>query len=64
MTTIGLVLPIYSFISFLTQYGFDVQLILGPIVADKIPVFLITNVLITTVVFLIFSCQEKHVANR
>jgi hypothetical protein len=60
LALIGLILPYYFFISFLIQYGLDVQLMLSHIFANNMATFFVVDLLITALVFLIFSYQEAQ----
>ena len=57
---IGLLLPYYFFISFLLENGLDLQLMLSQLFAYKMATFFVVDLLITALVFLIFSYQETQ----
>ena len=57
---IGLLLPYYFFISFLLENGLDLQLMLSQLFANKMVTFFVVDLLITALVFLIFSYQETQ----
>ena len=56
----GLVLPYYFFISFLLEQGFYLPLLMDQLFANDISTFFAVDLLITAVVFLLFSYQEAQ----
>ena len=60
LTAAGLVLPYYFFISFLLEYGFDLPLLIDQLFANDISTVFAVDLLITAVVFLLFSFQEAQ----
>ena len=57
---IGLLLPYYFFIYFLLENGLELQLMLSQLFANKMATFFVVDLLITALVFLIFSYQETQ----
>jgi len=52
---IGYVLPYYFFISFLSEFGFDLRLLLEQLLANHISIFFAVNMIVMAVTFLVFS---------
>ena len=57
---VGFVLPYYFFVSFLTENGLNVQLFFEQLFANNIAAFFAVDLIITAIVFLIFSYQEAR----
>jgi hypothetical protein len=55
----GFVLPYYFFLSFLLSYGLDLSALIGQLFASPISTFFAVDLIITAVVFLIFSYSES-----
>ena len=59
LAIIGFFLPYYFFSSFVMENGLDVQLMFSQLFANDISTFFAIDLIITAVVFLIFSYQES-----
>ena len=62
LAVIGLVLPYYFFVSFLTENGLNPRLFFGQLFASNISSFFAVDVIITAIVFLAFSYQWAEAA--
>ena len=60
VAAVGLVLPYYFFVSFLLAHGFDLRLLVERLFANRISTFFAVDLLITAVVFLVFSRDESQ----
>ena len=60
LAVIGLVLPYYFFVSFLTENGLNPRLFFGQLFASNISSFFAVDVIITAIVFLAFSYRESQ----
>jgi hypothetical protein len=60
LALLGLVLPYYFFVSFLAENGLDLKLLVDQLFASDISTFFAVDLIITAIVFLLFSYQESH----
>jgi formate hydrogenlyase subunit 3/multisubunit Na+/H+ antiporter MnhD subunit len=56
----GFVLPYYFLVTFLLENGFDLGLILDQLFANRISTFFAVDLILTAIVFLIYSYTETR----
>lgn len=56
----GFVLPYYFLVTFLLENGFDLRLILDQLFANSISTFFAIDLILTAIVFLIYSFTETR----
>ena len=59
LAIIGFVVPYYFFVSFLLEYGLDLGELFDQLLVNDISTFFVADLIITAIVFLIFSYQES-----
>ena len=60
LAILGLILPYYFFVSFLVAYGLDLPLLFDQLFANDISTFFAIDLVITAIVFLVFSYRESR----
>ncbi len=60
LAIMGFVLPYYFFIAFLLENGLDLGLIVSQLFENRISVFFAVDLIISAVVFLVFSYVESN----
>ena len=60
LAVIGWVLPYYFFLPFLVANGLDLRLLVSQLLANDISTFFAVDLIITAVVFLLFSYRESQ----
>lgn len=60
LAVIGFIVPYYFFARFLTAHGLDLPLLLNYLFANPISAFFAVDLIITALVFLVFSRQEAQ----
>jgi hypothetical protein len=60
LAVVGFVLPYYFFISFLIENGLNLLFLFEQLFANDIATFFVVDLLITAIVFLVFSYQETR----
>ena len=58
LAALGFILPYYFFIPFFTKNGFNIRLIISQLFANPISTFFELDLIITAIVFLLFSNWE------
>jgi formate hydrogenlyase subunit 3/multisubunit Na+/H+ antiporter MnhD subunit len=56
----GFVIPYYFLVTFLLENGFDLSLILNQLFANRISTFFAVDLILTAIVFLIYSFTETR----
>lgn len=67
LTVLGIILPLYAFVSWLIAHGFNVALFVSQIVDNKISLFAWLDVIVAAVVSIIFivtNGAKHHIPNR
>ena len=57
----GFVIPYYFLVTFLLENGFDLRLILNQLFANRISTFFAVDLILTAIVFLIYSFTETRI---
>ncbi len=60
LAILGFVLPYYSFVSFLVENGLDLPLLFDQLFVNQISTFFAVDLIITAIVFLLFSYREAQ----
>ena len=60
LAVIGFIVPYYFFARFLAAHGLDLPLLLSYLFANNISTFFAVDLIMTAVVFLVFSRQEAQ----
>ncbi len=60
LAVVGWILPYYFFVSFLVENGLDLSLLFSQLFASDISTFFAVDLILTAIVFLVFSYSESH----
>jgi len=60
LAVLGAIVPYYFFISFVVDHGFDLGLFVKQLLANEISTFFAVDLVITAVVFLVYSWTEAR----